>query len=273
MGSWQRSRRLPSVRNSAPLTITTSVLVFVALWEIATRVGLVDSIIVSTPHQVVSAIPDILSSDAGRQALRTTGYEILVAFCLAVVTGSFVGTLLGISRGLRKAYLPLVTFVLGTPKVIFLPIFMTFLGISERLAIAFGAFEAFFYIVVNVEGGVEAIDRRHLKAAHAFQAPRYATLVHVIWPSAAPSIFTGLWFGLKHSFLGVLVAELFASRTGVGTLVKTYSEALDTAKVMGIVLVVASAAIMVGSVWSWLERRLGRWRYSARGTITSMSSI
>ena len=237
-----------------------------AAWEIVTQLDWVDPVIVSTPHDVARAIPDILSSDEGQSALKITGREILLAFGMGVGAGLVAGILLGLSEQLRKAYLPFVTFLLSTPKVVFLPLFLLTLGITEIYAAAFGAFEAFFYVTVNVVGGVELVDPRHLRVAHAFRAGRLRTVVDVVFPTALPGIFTALWYGIKHAFLGVLIAELWASQGGVGTLIKIYADRLDTAHVLGMILIISFVAIVAGTLWSRAETRLSRWRGTQGGT-------
>jgi ABC-type nitrate/sulfonate/bicarbonate transport system permease component len=264
-----RVRDLPTIKMMAGITPSVAISVVlalvVALWEITTRLGWVDPVIASTPVGVARAIPDILTTSEGLSALKITGEEIFFAFCVGVGSGFAVGILLGVSRVLRQAYLPLIVFLMSTPKVVFLPLFMLSMGITQKSAVAFGAFEAFFYVVVNVVGGVDLVDPRHLEVARAFRASRLKTLVGIILPSALPGVFAALWYGIKHAFLGVLISELWASQGGVGTLIKVYSNRLDTAHVLAIILIISFVAIVAGTLWSRLENRLGRWRTTRFG--------
>ncbi|MDR0360467.1 MAG: ABC transporter permease subunit [bacterium] len=239
--------------------------VILAGWEIVTALGWADPLIVSTPQAVARAIPDILGSQAGQQALAITGSEIIDAFVMAVGAGLIAGTILGLSRQLRQAYLPVITFLMSTPKVVFLPLFMLSLGVSSISAAAFGAFEAFFYVTVNVVGGVELVDPRHLRVARAFRAGPLRTFANVVFPTALPGICTALWYGIKHAFLGCLISELWASHAGVGTLIKAYSDQLDTAHVLAIIVIISFVAILAGSLWSRAEARLSRWRRTQAG--------
>lgn len=239
--------------------------VIVAAWEIVTRFGWADPLVVSTPQAVARAIPDILGSQAGQEALSVTGSEIIDAFVMAVGAGLLAGTVLGLSSQLRQAYLPVITFLMSTPKVVFLPLFMLSLGVSSLSAAAFGAFEAFFYVTVNVVGGVELVDPRHLRIARAFRAGPLRTFGNVVFPTALPGICAALWYGIKHAFLGCLISELWASHSGVGTLIKAYSDRLDTAHVLGMIVIVSFVAILAGSLWSRAEARLSRWRRTQSG--------
>lgn len=263
----RRGGRAARALSLLPPSVAAGVVLAVILvaWEIVTRFGWVDPLVVSTPQAVARAIPDILGSQAGQEALFITGSEIITAFGLAVAAGLVAGTLLGLSRQLRLAYLPVISFLMSTPKVVFLPLFMLSLGVSSASAAAFGAFEAFFYVTVNVVGGVELVDPRHLRVARAFRAGPLRTFADVVFPTALPGICTALWYGIKHAFLGCLISELWASHAGVGTLIKGFSERLDTAHVLAMVLIISFVAILAGSLWSRAEGRLSRWRHTQAG--------
>lgn len=58
--------------------------------------------------------------------------------------------------------------------------------------------------MVNVVGGVDLVEPKHRRVAHAFGASRWATFRGGIAPAALPGIFAALWYGIKQAFLGVL---------------------------------------------------------------------
>lgn len=252
-------------RSATRLAVAGAVTLAIVLWEITTRTGLVDPVVVSTPLDVARAVPDILTSSKGLRALQITGSEIVVAFIIGMGSGLIAGIVLGVSKTLREAYLPFITFLMSTPKVVLLPLFMLGFGITQTSAAAFGAFEAFFYVTASVVGGVGLVEERHLKVAHAFRAGPWRSLANVILPSAMPGIFAALWYGIKHAFLGVLISELWASQGGVGSLIRNYADRLDSAHVIALIGVVSFIAILVGTLWARLEARLSRWRSTQPG--------
>lgn len=242
------------------ISITMIIVAFLAIWELTTSVGWLDATFVSTPQAVAVAVVDLSRDPVARSALRQTGLSIVLAFVIGTSAGIVIGTILGRVRILRDAYMAPIVFLLSTPKSIFLPIFVLALGIGRGSSSAFGAFEAFFYVVVNVVGGVDLVEPRHLQVAQAYRAGRLATFAEVIFPAAMPGIFSALWFGIKHALLGTMIAELWASRGGLGSLIRLYSNELNTANVLALVLVVSLVAILCGAGWTKVESRLSRWR-------------
>lgn len=246
------------------VTRTAIVLAGFSIWEISARTELVNPIFAPPPTAIVAAGADILTDPRVAAAFRVTGTEVGSAFLIAVALGLSIGMLLGLVKTLRDAYLGPILFMLSTPKSIFLPIFLLLFGIGTTAKIAFGAFSAFFYVVTNVVGGVGLLQDHHRRLAKAFRAPLHHYLADIVMPSALPGIFIGLWFGLRQTIVGVLIAELFASDAGIGYLIKIYTNQFRTDRTLAVVLMLSLLAILAGSLWNRLERRLQRWRLDSR---------
>jgi ABC-type nitrate/sulfonate/bicarbonate transport system permease component len=230
------------------------------LWQLGTMVGVLDVNFTSSPAKVAGELPGVLSSRPILDALGDTLVQILIAFVLGCASGVIVGILLGVSATLRDAYLPVILFMVSAPKSIFLPLFLLAFGFGDEAIIGFGVFSAFFYVVVNVISGVELVEQRHLTVARAFRANYLQTFADVLFPVALPGIVTGLWHGARHAIGGVLIAQIFLGVIGVGGMLKTFADALQTDSVVTLALVVAFLSVLIGSFWSRLETRLSKWR-------------
>jgi ABC-type nitrate/sulfonate/bicarbonate transport system permease component len=246
------------------------VLAIIAVWQLVMSAGLISETYVASPIQVVNALGDLAGDPTARSALNQTAWSVATAFLFGTAAGLVVGFALGLSNVLRKAYMGPVLFLLATPKSIFLPVLILFMGISWFSSAVFGAISAFFYVVVSVVGGVDLVEERHRRVARAFGASRSARLLEVVIPASLPGLFAALWQGLNHAFGGVMLAELFASRGGIGQLIRLYANSFQPAYVFAVVAVVSAAAIIAGSLWGRLETRMTRWR-DARGASTTQA--
>ncbi|MGV9796538.1 ABC transporter permease [Mycobacterium sp. NPDC003449] len=267
-GVARRWRSVPVGR--AALVLRTLILVgLVALWAAAVQWRWVDPHFVPSPWSVVTAAVDLLQDPTALEAFRRTGASIVAAFAIGCSTGIIAACVIAASPLVREALSAPLAFVLSTPKSIFLPVFTLIFGLGGASAAAFGAFESFFYVVINVLGGLGLVEQRHLRVAQAFGAKRRHRYADVILPSALPGIFAALWYGIKHAFLGVMIAQLWASDGGIGPLMRTYSSALRTDYVMAIVLLITLVAVVAGIAWSAAEQRLSRWRGAGLGSIVA----
>ncbi|MFE4541017.1 ABC transporter permease [Arthrobacter sp. NPDC056727] len=245
----------------------------IVAWELLTRFGLIDIDFVSTPLAVAGAFVEMLGTREVMTALGSTGGNILMAFAIGTTVGIVVGTVMGLSKTLWQAYSAPLLFLMSTPKSIFLPIFILLCGIGSTSAVVFGAFEAAVFVTINVAAGMALVEDRHMKVARAFKASWGQTILNVVLPSALPGIFTALWFGIRHAFIGVLIAELWASSDGVGGLIRVYAEQLHTDKTLALMLAVTILAVVAGTIWNHLETRLTKWRQtSAAGAATTTAT-
>ena len=251
------------IKKRALVGRTALIIALILVWDVATRLELLDRNFVSTPGDVFKALGDSFVDPVVLTALMTTGSSILAAFVIGTTIGIVAGTALGLSRILQDGFVSPLMFLLSTPKSIFLPIFILLYGIGPTSAVVFGAFEASVFVAINVAAGMSLVEDRHLTVARAFKASRWQTLQSVVFPSALPGIFTALWYGIKHAFTGVLIAELWASSDGVGAVIRVYAEQLKTDKTLALMLTVTVLAITAGAIWDQIERRLTRWRSSS----------
>jgi ABC-type nitrate/sulfonate/bicarbonate transport system permease component len=265
-----KSFRTADVKVQARIGRVAVIVAALLAWEILTRFDLIDSDFVSTPLAVGAAFAQMLGNPEVLSALASTGGNILLAFIIGTVIGVAAGTVMGLSKTLWQAYISPLLFLMSTPKSIFLPIFILLCGIGSTSAVVFGAFEAAVFVTINVAAGMALVEDRHMKVARAFKASWAQTILVVVLPSALPGIFTALWFGIRHAFIGVLIAELWASSNGVGGLIRVYAEQLHTDKTLALMLAVTLLAIIAGTIWNHLETRLTRWRQSsAAGAATT----
>lgn len=260
VSKWSSFWMRPSVGRGA------IVLLVAAVWEAISRLEVVNPVFLPAPTQIIAAGIDIVDDPRVADAFRVTGGEVLAGFVIAVTAGLTIGILLGLVPTLRDAYLGPILFLLSTPKSIFLPIFLLIFGLGTTAKVAFGAFSAFFYVVTNVVGGVGLLLDRHKRLAQAFQAPLRHYLGDIVVPSALPGIFAGLWFGLRQTIVGVLIAELFASSAGIGYLIKIYTNQFRADRTLAVVMMLSLLAIIAGTMWGRVESRLQRWRGEAHTT-------
>ena len=71
---------------------------------------------------------------------------------------------------------------------------------------------------------------------------------------------TGLRLGLVFDIIGVLLAEMYGSRNGVGVLIFKWGEAHQTKELMAGILLVSIVIITLNEMMRIWENRLNRWK-------------
>ena len=82
---------------------------------------------------------------------------------------------------------------------------------------------------------------------------------HVILPNALPSILTGLRIGLGVGWSTLVAAELVAATRGLGFMIQTAAQFLETDVVLMGILVIAVIAVALDALVRLAERLLVPW--------------
>ena len=236
------------------------VLGLLLVWEIATRLaGNTD--LIAPPSSILRALfANVLSDPDIRAAIALTLFEVATAYALAVLGGLALGIVIGASDISRRALFPIVLLLYAIPQVVLLPLFTLGFGIGPAAKIAFGFTHGLFPVLVNVVAGMQNVNPLYLKAARAMGASRADIFRHVIFPHMVGSFFAGLRLAMTMTLLGVILAELYVSTTGVGYFTKLFAETFDPAPLFALIGILAAMAIVLNEIVRTAERRFTRWK-------------
>ena len=97
-------------------------------------------------------------------------------------------------------------------------------------------------------------------AAYSFGATRWQVMRHVIMPSAMPEILTAMRIGIGFGWTTLVAAEMVASTKGLGYMVLSASQFLQTPVVIMGIFVIAIIAFAFDLLMRFVERRLVPWK-------------
>jgi ABC-type nitrate/sulfonate/bicarbonate transport system permease component len=235
------------------------IIALLLLWEIAADL-FGDPLFVASPSQVVMALEPMLTTPGIPDALLVTAWELATAFALSAVVGIAFGTWLGLSPFAERSFMPIVLLLYATPQVTIIPIFMIAFGIGPASKIAYGFSHGVFPIIITVTAGVRNINPILLVSSRSMGADGGQILRHVVFPHMIPSLFTGMRLGMTATLLGVILAELYASLTGVGYFSRQFAQAFKPAELFGLIALVAAIAILINETLRRAELRFTVWR-------------
>jgi NitT/TauT family transport system permease protein len=235
------------------------VLALFLLWEVAARFWIAPMFL-SPPSKVIANLGALFETKNVPSALRTTFWELAVAFAMSVAIGLVVGLAVGLSRFSQRSFMPIILLLYGTPQVTILPLFILYFGIGPASKIAFGVTHGIFPIIVTIVAGVQNIKPILMTAARSMGASRWQIFRWVIFPHMIPSFFAGMRLGMTGVLLGVLLAELYVSTAGIGYFTQLFTQNFDPTKLLGLISVLAAMAIVLNELVRRAEVHFGRWR-------------
>jgi NitT/TauT family transport system permease protein len=126
-------------------------------------------------------------------------------------------------------------------------------SLMPQIGIAF--LISFFPALVNMTQGLKMVDPLLHDLFRVLNATRWQVYRKLRWPASIPSLFASLRITSTLSLVGAIVGEYVAgSGQGIGYLLITAKQSLDTALVMAVVLVASITGVTVFLVVAGLER-------------------
>jgi ABC-type nitrate/sulfonate/bicarbonate transport system permease component len=236
------------------------VLALLVVWEIWARLAGASELIAPPSTIAWALFTDVLSDDQIRAAILLTLFEVTSAYALAVVIGLAAGLAIGATELSRRSLFPIILLLYAVPQVVLLPLFMLGFGIGPAAKIAFGFSHGVFPIIVNVVAGMRNVNPLYLSAARCMGASRSDIIRDVTFPHMVTSFFAGLRLAMTMTLLGVILAELYVSTSGVGYFTKLFAESFDPAPLFALIGVLAIMAILLNELVRAAERRFTRWK-------------
>jgi len=236
------------------------VMAFFALWEALSRTGAVNPRLLPSASDTLATLADLLQRASVLDSLAVTGSEVALAFALAVPIGAAVGILIAENRYVSDVLRPLMFFAFSIPKSIFLPMFILIFGVGFSQKVGFGFFSTIFIVVMSTTAAVESVKVDHLTVARSYGATPAQIAFRVYLPSMLPVLLEALRIAMIFNLTGVVLAEMYASREGIGHMIANWGENFQMKQLLAGVVLISVIAISFNELVRWIETRCSHWR-------------
>jgi len=195
--------------------------------------------------------------------LRFTWYSLqLVAkgYALALLIGTPIGFLLGLSPLFAKTFDPIVQILRPVSPLAWLPLgLVLFLNACKEA----GTLGALFTIaicsmwptVLNTAVGVRAVPQDYLNVGRVLKLSRWKTLTKILLPATLPYMFTGFRLSLGIAWLVIVAAEMLTGRPGVGGFLWQEYNALIYEHIILSIITIGLVGFVLDRMMSALEAR------------------
>jgi NitT/TauT family transport system permease protein len=236
-----------------------SVLGGLLLWEFVSRVLVANPLFLAAPSQIMAAIYNLSLTGEMERHIAVSAAEFALGYVIASVIGIAIGFGMASSVRFKQAMQPWISGLYATPTIALAPLFILWLGIGIWSKVLVVIFLVLFPVTINTEAGLRTTSERLTEMLRSFGASPRQIFFKVSLPSALPFILAGLKLGIGRGLIGVVVAELFGSRAGLGRLISQAADAFNMPELFAGVVVLAVAGISMTAGFTWLEKRLVPW--------------
>ncbi|HEU0258221.1 MAG TPA: ABC transporter permease [Burkholderiales bacterium] len=227
---------------------------FFGLWELAGRWPV--SAAFPPFSAAFLALVEMLRDGSLLKAYLITLQPLALGIVLCAVAGIGFGIGMGLSRSVEWLSLPIFIILQAAPMAAIIPLITYIYGIGLTSKVLAVIMLAAPVIVMNSYKGIRNTPPSLLQMCRSFQGTRRQEVMKIVLPHAAGLIFTGLRLGLAMGFIGIVIAELLITPTGIGDLITYNSSVADYPKMFA---AIASIVALAASALYLLERLERRW--------------
>lgn len=240
-----------------------SALAFVAAWWIAAfgaaSAGFAN--ILPSPARVAITVVDLAERGLIQQHLFITLGRVFLGFALAELLGIIIGTAMGLNHVLEKLLDGWVMVFLTVPSLAYAIFALLAFGLSETAIVVAIAATTVPYVVVNIWGGVKAIDAGLLDMARAFRVSRRRVLRKVVFPQIMPYIFSSARYSIGIAWKIAVIVELMGASRGVGYMLNYSFSIFSMPHVLAWTAIIVVVMLFIELVLIRLiEERMLAWR-------------
>lgn len=233
-------------------------------WWLVTAMGWVKPLFVPSPGAILGKFADVwqngFTNTPFLEHVAVSTARVFGAFLLACALGIPLGLAMGMSPVIRGLLDPPIEFYRPIPPLAYLPLMIIWFGIGETAKVLLIFLAVFAPVALGARAGVRSAAIEQIHAAYSFGASRWQVMRHVILPSAMPEILTAMRIGIGFGWTTLVAAEMVAATEGLGYMVLSASQFLQTSTVIMGIIVIAAIAYAFDLLMRWVERRVVPWK-------------
>jgi NitT/TauT family transport system permease protein len=181
-------------------------------------------------------------------------YALVIAYGIGLAIGAWLGAH-HLSGAVGE---PILVALYSLPKITLYPVILLIFGLGISGKVAFGALHGILPVALLTMAAIRNISPVYLKSARSMKLSHSQTIMTVLFPASLPEVVSGLRIGFTVTLLGVLLAEMFASKQGLGFLIINAMSLLQTEEMIAIAVLLFAFAAVANALLLWMEHQLHR---------------
>lgn len=237
------------------ITQISIALLFIIIWELLARFGIINTFISSSPSKVINTIVSLHNQGNLYNHIFVTIYETFISFALGSIIGLFIAIIMWWNKLIAKIIDPYLTIINSLPKIALGPIFIIWIGANMNSIITMALLISVIVTVVTIYNGFINTDKDKITLMKSFNASKWQIFSMVVFPSSKNTLISSIKLNISMSLIGVIMGEFLVSKEGIGYLIMYGSQVFNLNLVMaGIILLCIMSTVMYYAVF-YLEKR------------------
>ena len=219
-------------RLSAVLLPLTTLIVFLTIWYLYAKFNYDNPVqrrnALPYPHEIIT--DGFMPINDKVNGLRPIlGYMwptvkvTLLGLSIAIALGVSIAVLMNLSRGIERSLFPYAVLLQTVPILAITPLLTELFGEELGVRLVVTVLVAIFPVITNMLFGLQSTDRSLHDLFTLNHASRWTRLIKLEFPSALPSLMTGIRIAAGSAVIGSVVADFFFAKgeKGIGYYIRT----------------------------------------------------
>jgi NitT/TauT family transport system permease protein len=248
-----------SAATAATRRAADTLLILVALlaaWQVL--YAIVGATALPAPAATLAYLVRFVTSARFAENAGATLETFAAALAVSYVLGLATGVWMGLHRLSGAVGEPILVALYSLPKITLYPVVLLIFGLSLSGRVTFGAMHGILPVAILTMNAIRHIPPVYLKSARTLHLTRAQLVANVLFPAALPEIVAGLRIGFSLTLLGVLLAEMFAAKHGMGFLLVNAMQLLQGEEMMTVAILLFGFAALANALMLAVEHRLHR---------------
>jgi NitT/TauT family transport system permease protein len=190
-----------------------------------------------------------------------TLWRTVVGLGIAVVVGTLLGMVMGLSRMMNDALYPLLVGFNAIPKATVVPVIaLMFVGQHDFNTILMAFMISFFPIAVSVAIGLSTLEPEYRDILRSLGASRFTIFWKIALPKTLPEFFGALKVAATLAFIGTNLVEIVTPHgRGLGHLFQSAQTNSDFPLMFAVLIALGLLGIVIYYFVVFLERIFAGW--------------
>lgn len=234
------------------------VIISIILYEIATDVtGSLDTMFFPGFSRILPAMGKSLPKLG--ECFLSSMRLLIPGYFLALVSGIVLGLIIGLHPTLNKNLQPIIFALTPIPPSMLTPYLIALMPTFYLSSMAVIFIGCFWPVLTGTISGIVLIEQGYLDNADVMELKGMKKIFFVILPAASPHIVSGAATALNFSFILLVIAEMFATNSGLGYFVQYYADFSDYSRVLGGLMFTAFVVVIIKYMFEHVKHKILFW--------------
>ena len=234
------------------------------LWEIVSRLGIIDPLLLPAPTTIFSEMVSMLRSGVLLADAWASLRRILLGFSISAIISIIVGVAMGRSEAADDFLDPLVELIRPISPLAIFPLALLWFGIGDASKIFLIALSCSFPMILNTYAGVRSIDRAYIQVARSLGATPLELFHRVILNAAMAHVFTGMRLAWGIALIVIIASEMVGGDAGLGYMVLTAQQTFRVDRVFVGIVTIGTLGFATDQLFRIAQRKLLPWHQEIR---------